>query len=121
MFVHASEKQSLQFWWVRSLLGQVFAGSVGFSPPAAMAQAAALERWGRSRTTSPGGKHETPAAASQSVENELPPFPTQGIPVKWLQFQGSLVHRSVIHGSSAAAARMAEPSLQKVVGVIPTG
>lgn len=80
-------------------------------------QAAALGRWGRRRTTSPAGKpqpkHQTPAAASQAVEHELPSFATQGTGVKWLQFQESLVYHALIHGSSAAAAWMAEPSLQK--------
>lgn len=87
-------------------------------------QAAALGRWGRSRITSPAGKPQpkpqTPAAASQAVKHELPSFATRGNGVKWLQFQQSLVHLAIIHGSSAAAAWMAEPSLQKVLGVFPT-
>lgn len=87
-------------------------------------QAAALGRWGRSRTTSPAGKpqpkHQTPAAASQAVEHELPSFATQGTGVTWLQFQQSLVYQAIIHGSLAAATWLAEPSLQKVLGVFPT-
>lgn len=87
-------------------------------------QAAAPGKGERSRTTSPAGKpqpkHQTPAAVSQAVERELPLFATQGTGVKWPQFQESLVYQAIIHGSSAAAAWMAEPSLKKVLRVFPT-
>lgn len=87
MLVHSSGKCFLQFWWVRALLCQSALSLLQLWH----VQAAALGRWGRSRTTSPAGKpqlkHEAPAAASQAVEHELPPFATQGTRVKWLQFQ----------------------------------